>query len=460
MTMEGVNALRAEPWRRMASHRGVWAAGAVALGLTLLLPLFLLHIRVGAEISFDVVAALFLVRSALEGRWLWLRRDWVVVGLLWWAWTVACTILALQAAPFGGPGHVVQAVLVIRFLVFAAALEQWVLRDPRARRWLLASFGIAALYVAGQTLLQFATGRNLYGYPRWGDGELTGPFKGPKAAPAFIRMLFPAMLPAMGRFNSSPKAWGRLAAGGVLVVGIAVIVLIGQRMPVLLAGLGLLITGLLMPRVRGLVIVAIIAGGALIGASAVVSPPTFYRLVTKFSRQIETFPDSPYGQITARALAMAGQHPWTGLGFNGFQSNCADPRYQHGWRWPQDPADDGGGAAMCVTHPHSYYLQALTDAGIPGLLGFGLLVVLWLRRMSHGLWRDPDPLRVGLFVAVFIQAWPIGSTSPLVSLPMGGWFFLVLGFGLAAANRQGCAAYASPVGSTMLAKDKDIGLHG
>jgi len=65
-----------------------------------------------------------------------------------------------------------------------------------------------------------------------------------------------------------------------------------------------------------------------------------------------------------------------------------------------------------------------------------------------------------LFVAVFIQAWPIGSTSPLVSLPMGGWFFLVLGFGLAAANRQGCAAYASPVGSTMLAKDKDIGLHG
>jgi len=87
-----------------------------------------------------------------------------------------------------------------------------------------------------------------------------------------------------------------------------------------------------------------------------------------------------------------------------------------------------------VTHPHSFYLQALTDAGVPGLIGFSVLVVLWLRRLSVGLWRAPDPLRVGLFVAALIQLWPISTTSPLVSLPMGGWFFLVLGFGLAAVE--------------------------
>jgi len=434
--MDSIGTLRAGPQRSMASQRGTRAVDAIALGLVLLLPIFLIHLRVGVEVGLDVVAGLFLVRSALDGQWGWLRRDWVVVGLLWWAWTLGCTALASWAAPLGAWGHALQALLVVRFLVFAAALEQWVLRGQRARRWLLASFGAVALYVAGQSLWQFATGRNLFGNPRWVEGELTGPFNGPKAAPTFIRVLFPAMLPAMAGLYSSPKLLRRLAAGSVLVAGVAVVVLIGQRMPVLLAGLGLLATGLLLPRARGLVMVAIVAAGALIGASAVVSPPTFYRLVTKFSRQIETFPDSPYGQITARALAMAGQHPWTGLGFNGFQTNCADPRYQHGWRWPKNPADNGGGAEMCVTHPHSFYLQALTDAGVPGLLGFGLLVVLWLRRLSAGLWRDPDPLRVGLFVAVFIQAWPLGSTSPLVSLPMGGWFFLTLGFGLAAAGQR------------------------
>jgi len=415
--------------------QAVRGADAAACGLTLLLPVCLVHLRVGAEIGVDVVAALFLVRSALDRGWLWLRRDWVVVGLVWCAWTAACSVAALWEAQPGGWGHVVQALLVTRFLVFAAALEHWVLRDLRIRQWLLASFGVVAAYVAGQSLLQFATGVNLFGDPRWAEGELTGPFKGPKAAPTFIRVLFPVLLPAMDAANSWPGALRRVGAGAILIGGVTVVVLIGQRMPVLLAGLGLLTTGLLMPRVRGLAIVAIVAAGALIGASAVVSPPTFYRLVTKFSSQIEAFPDSPYGQITARALAMAGQHPWTGLGFNGFQEHCADPRYHRGWRWPDDPADSGGGAEMCVTHPHSFYLQALTDAGFPGLVGFSLLVLLWLRRLFSGLWRSPDPLRVGLFVAVLIQAWPIGSTSPLVSLPMGGWFFLTLGFGLAAADR-------------------------
>ncbi len=434
MTADGTGAVRARPLRGVALRQAGRAADAVARGLVLLLPVLLVHLRVGAEIGFDVVAALFLVRSALGRRWSWVRRDWVVVGLVWWAWTVACTTRAALAEPAGGWGHVAQACLAARFLLFAAALEWWVLRDGRARRWLLTSFGAVALYVAGQSLLQFATGRNLFGNPRWVEGELTGPFNGPKAAPTFIRVLFPAMLPAASALGASAKAWRRVAAGGVLVAGVAVVVLIGQRMPLLLAGLGLLATGLLMPKARGLVAVAVVAAGALIGASAVVSPPTFYRLVTKFSHQVEGFPDSPYGQITARALAMAGQHPWAGLGFNGFQANCADPRYQHGWRWPEDPADTGGGTEMCVTHPHSFYLQALTDAGFPGLLGFGLLVVLWLRRLSAGLWRAPDPLRVGLFVAVLIQAWPISTTSPLVSLPMGGWFFLALGFGLAAAE--------------------------
>lgn len=434
--MDGISTLRAKPWRSAVPRQTARAFDAAALGLTLLLPFFLLHLRVGVEIGIDVVAILFLARSAIDRRWGWLQRDWVAVGLLWWAWTLGCTVLAPSAGQPGAWGHAAQAFLVLRFLIFAAALEQWVLRGPRARRWLLASFSIAALYVAGQTLLQFATGRNLFGNPRWGDGELTGPFNAPKAAPTFIRMLFPAMLPAVAWLYASPKILRRMAAGSVLVGGIAVVVLIGQRMPVLLAGLGLLATGLLMPRARGMVAVAIVAAGALIGASAVISPPTFYRLVTKFSHQIETFPDSPYGQITARAVAMAEQHPWTGLGFNGFQDNCPDPRYQHGWRWPGDPADTGGGAAMCVTHPHSYYLQALTDAGLPGLLGFSALALLWLRRLSHGLWCDPDPLRVGLFVAVLLQAWPLASTSPLVSLPMGGWFFLTLGFGLAAAEQN------------------------
>ncbi len=426
--------------RRGSGFSGSLTLDGAALGLTVLLPLFLLHVRVAAEAAFDIVAVLFLVRSLLDRRWDWLRRPWVVAALAWWAWTVACTLLAWRADPGGGTGHLVQAGLALRFLLFAAALEHWVLREGRARAWLLGSLSLAALYVAGQSLLQFLTGRNLFGDPRWGDGELTGPFRVPRAAPTLVRLLFPATLPAMAALQLRSRTWGRLAAAGVVVGGVLTVVLIGQRMPVLLTGLGLLATGLLLPGVRRLVLVAFVAGGALVGASAVVSPPTFYRLVTKFSRQMETFPASPYGQIVDRALAMAEQNPWTGLGFNGYQVHCPDPRYRHGWQ--PGGADDGGG--VCLTHPHSYYLQALTDGGFPGLAGFVLLAALWLARLGRGLWRSADPVRAGLFVATLIQVWPIASTSPLVSLPIGGWFFLILGFGLAAAPQHGTQSPVRP----------------
>jgi len=112
---------------------------------------------------------------------------------------------------------------------------------------------------------------------------------------------------------------------------------------------------------------------------------------------------------------------------------------------------------VCVQHPHNHYLQALTDAGLPGLLLFGLLVAAWLRGLSPGLWQGArrrrssadgseagrHALRVGLLVAALIQEWPIASASSFTSMPLSGWFFLLLGLGLAEAR-----AYMSATGDS------------
>lgn len=394
----------------------VWAERA-ALTATLLLPLFLLHARALAEIMIAIINLAFLLRTR-DGAWL--NTLWMRIGLLWWGWLVFCSIPGIGA---GGWESFIQALATLRFLLFVAALAHFVLVAPQHRRWLQAAIIASAIYIAAQSLLQFAVGRNLFGDRRSIDGELTGPFDKPRAGAPLSRILFPALLPSV-------VAWPRLPAALLTLAALAVVVLIGQRMPLLLTGLGFITTGLFLPRLRPILLVAVLAGGALIGASSVVSPPTFYRLVTKFSSQMEHFAASPYGQISARAVAMAEAHPLTGRGFDGFRTGCALPRYFHGWR----PGDDGGGAAICVQHPHNHYLQALTDAGIPGLLLFSALVLVWLFDLQVGLWRQPDPLRVGLFVAALIQEWPLASASALTSMPLSGWFFLLLGYGLAEAR--------------------------
>jgi len=225
-------------------------------------------------------------------------------------------------------------------------------------------------------------------------------------------------------------------------------VLIGQRMPLTLTGFGLLVVGLLLPRLRPVVAAAALAGVGFVAAVAVLSPPTYARVVLQFFMLLRHFPTSPYGEIYARSWHIATARPWFGRGFDGFRTGCLLPEYfgpTFGGGLP-----DGGGAAFCTTHPHNFYVQALAEGGFPGLVLFVATALAWLAPLARGLWRNPVPLRVGLFASMLIQIWPIASTSDFVDTTMGGWFFLLLGWALAEA-RWGRAAVLAITGATVVA---------
>lgn len=403
----------------------------VAAGAVLLLPAFLMYGRAIADILIGATDLLFLLACLRGEGWAWLRRPWTVVGMLWWAWLVLCSLPGIGQ---GGWASLGQAAALGRFLVFAAALENWVLREPRIRLWLGHVVSAASLWIAFNGVLQFVTGRNVMGYPRWTDGELTGPFEKPRAAAPLARLIFPTVLPPAMRLLGRPGWLPRIGAAALALAAVAVMVLMGQRMPLLLTLFGLGVSGLMLRRLRPVVILAVLGAAALIAASAIVSPPSFYRLVTKFSAQMENFGASPYGLLAGRALVLAEDHPVMGRGALGFRTGCDDPATFRGFSWQGDKAADGGGPDGCNIHPHNHYLEALTDSGIPGLVLFSTLVALWLIALTRGLGPDPDPLRVGLFVAALIHEWPISSMSGFTAMDGGGWFFLLLGWGLAEAR--------------------------
>ena len=412
----------------------------VALATTMLCPIFLVHGRGLAEATIDITAVAFLLRSWLAREWGWTAQPWVRVAALWWLWLVICSLPAWGLGQ-GGRGSFVQALATSRFLVFPAALQSWTLRTASRRRamaWLLAA---SFAYIAAQLLLQAIVGVNLFGVARFHDGTLTGPYDKPRAAAPLSRLLFPTLLPAAAWLTRRRGAGGAAGAIAVLLGGLAIMVLAGQRMPLLLSGLGLVVAGLLLRRLRAPLLACIAAVPVLVAVSALVSPRSFGHLVLLFERQMRHFGGSPYGLIYARGLAIVRAEPLTGRGFDGFRTGCADPRYFHGVP-PLSPAgSDGGGAGFCVQHAHNHYLQAATDAGIPGLVLFCAMVLSWLVALGRG--READAVmqadtvmqawRAGLFVAVLIQEWPIASASAFTNMPLGGWFFLLLGLGLSAA---------------------------
>ena len=418
------------PARQDRILAGLDRASLVAV---LLSPLLLLHAHGIAEVAMAIAVACFLARSVLTHDWTWTRSPWLRIGMVWWMWTIICSLpLPALGLGEGGTSSLVQALVFGRFPLLVAALEHAILRPEAPRRWLLWLIAASAAYIAIEVLIQYATGYNTYGWPVGYDGELTGPFGTPRAGPAFTRVLLPAIIPFAAALLMRPGRGNLVSAWILLIGGAAISLLIGQRMPFLLTALGLVTVGLLLPRLRWGIAAAGVAMVGLLLASPVIAPKAHHRMVDRFTQQMSHFSTSHYGELYARALEIGLRNPLTGLGAEGFRTGCSDPRY---FRPSFDGSvTDGGGARICWNHPHNYYLEALVNGGFPGLTLFSAFVLTCMASLGRGLWRRPDPLRAALFAAALIQFWPIASSTGYTAMPIGGWSFLLLGWGLAEAR--------------------------
>jgi O-antigen ligase len=319
-----------------------------------------------------------------------------------------------------------------RFIVLVAAMEFMVLRRREARGWLYGLVAASAAWIALNSLIQFAFGKNLIGWPRGAEGELTGPFGAPRAGPPMAQIIIPAVLPAVSALLARPGIRAIAGAYALLAASVVMMVMIGQRMPLVLTIFALAIVACLVRRLRPVVLTTAVVGALLLAASPVAAPAAYYRLVEKFSNQLQNFAVSPYGLLYARAWEVGRQNPISGMGFDGFNTGCPRPEYFRPTFDGSQP--QGGGAKICWDHPHNHYLQALDDGGFVGLALFAAMGIAWLVPLARGLGRDPDPLRAGLFAVICAQVWPIQSTTAFTSMPVGGWFFLLLGWAMAEAR--------------------------
>lgn len=399
---------------------------SLAVGATMLLPVALLYSRAIGDGVLTLIGVLFLAGHRASGDWQWLRTPWTRLALLFWGWMLFCTAVS------GNWPAVGQALASLRFFLFAAALENMVLADPVARRRLWYVILAAALWISVEAWQQYLFGVNVFGYPRWADGALTGPFRGPTAGSAYLSVFFPAFLPLCFLLLRQRGMIGRILGISVPVVAAATMILIGQRMPTLLMAVGLCASGLLFRQFRLPLVLTLTISAAVLALTPVVSPPTFEKLVVHFVDQVQHFWASPYGLIFARAVTMIQANPWMGLGWDGYRNGCMRPEYLSGVSWltVSDPASVIG----CNQHPHNYWLQVATSAGLPGMVLFGSLVAVWLRRIGGGANYLSNGRRAALLISVFVSMWPIASATSLFTVPNAGWIFLMVGWGLAEAR--------------------------
>jgi O-antigen ligase len=402
-----------------------------ALLATFFVPIGLLHAFVLAEICIGAVDVLFLFETIRAGTWRGCAKPWFVVAITWWLWLLFCS-LPLPSLGLHGAGWYISfafALVVIRFLVFALALQSWLLTTPRLRKNLWVVIAVSCLWIGLESWQQYLTGHNVFGNRRWGDGALTGPFWKPRAGDLYGHILFVALVPITSWLRARKSRVASIAAYGLTVIGAVTVVLIGQRMGTAYMLLGGLATAFCLPRLRLPVLAAIISAGLVLLATPVISPPTHAKLVGETTVNMSDFSHSPYGELFARAATMGFSSPVIGYGYDAFRIYCPDPKFDSGVpRFYVPPSSAAHNA--CNLHPHNYYLQSFEEAGFPGLLLFSLMNFLFLWPFLRVLFKSRNVYATALFTGVLTYAWPIASTDAFPTLYEPGWFFLLLGLGL------------------------------
>ena len=401
------------------------------------LPVLFIVGKAAVDIALSIVAAMFLARSALVGDWAWLRTPWMVAALCLWVYLVLTAFTADNVEAALG-----RALPWFRFLVFAAALQFWILSDPVWQRRLVIATGVVLAFVALDTFYQLAFTTDVFGIDRFSPNRLTGPIgdKPGKVGTYLMRLMFPALIPlvfwaASKRRNVLPK----LAAIAAICLGVTAVQISGERMAFLLALFGLVLAGLLIPGAKRLLLAVLLVAGISVVALFAVNKTVFDRTYESTIREIEGFGESHYGRIWVSTLRIAANNPVFGIGLKNFRTECPEPAYGQ--------TDDVG--ARCDLHPHNMYLEWLSETGAIGFAGFLVVIGLWVRHFAAGArhWRS-EPMAVGPVIAVILFLWPIASAQSFFSNWNAALFWFLLGWALAATadtprpRQPGEAGYA------------------
>ena len=163
----------------------------VARVLVLAIPALLVIGKAPPDIAASLVALLLLIRSALLRDFSWARTPWIKAALAVWIYLILASLAAEHVgAALGRAGP------WVRFVVFAAALQFWVLNDGVWLKRLLMATGATVGFVAADTIFQFVFSYDIFGIPEYSIVRMTGPMPElpPKVGVYIMRLMYPVLI--------------------------------------------------------------------------------------------------------------------------------------------------------------------------------------------------------------------------------------------------------------------------
>ncbi len=349
-------------------------------------PFILLIERSPADAWVTLLAVWFLFRCAVKRDYAWLKVFWVRCVFAFWAVTL------LSAAVSADPSYALgQAVIWIRFPMFAMATVFWLSNDKRLLYAMLISTGLGMMAMCGILSAELLIEGQRSGRLSWPYGDLVpGNYLAKVGLPAFSIMVALAV-----------SVRGRMAAvlGAASLITMVISVMTGERVNFIIRACGGMLAGLVWKpkffRYLTLILIEVIAVVVLLKSKPEVSK----RFIGSFIEQLPTGPHSQYYNTMKPGFLAFDTAPILGIGTANFRNMC-----------PQLVVNNP--LLECHPHPHNFYIQILGENGIIGLV-FGT-VMMWsmiVTSFISGRRNKNNVVAATAFVVPLGLFWPIASTS-------------------------------------------------
>ena len=394
-----------------------------------ILPLLLIFSRSLADITIVLIGILFLYHSYKNIGWEWVKEKWFYFALIF---SIYC--LTVNSAMSIEPTETLAySLFFIRWPIFAMALSYWILNDIKSLKKFFVSITIVLIFLIFDTWWQFLFDYDIFGFEKYSEDRLTGPFKNNPYVGAWIAklVLLPPMFLILYKKLKLQHYKNHLTYIFFIVSSILFlsVFITGERMALLLilANIFIICIGIILDKIISLKKMVLLLIISFFGISifAYSFPDTTQRAYFSTVEKIFNWRTSDYGLVWQSAYDVWMQSPVFGVGLHKYREACENL----GIYGSSYLNAIGGGVCF---HPHNISLQLLSETGLVGFILFYTMVCFLTFSSLKTFYTKKLWLSFALVFNIIITCFlPISSNTSFFANKYGAIIWLLIGVMLA-----------------------------
>ena len=385
-----------------------------------------------------VILGLYFLYNIIKKRNFYYNKDyWIYFFLLIWIWFILISVFAYNSIL-----SFVDSIIFVRFIIFVMAIYYFFQKNDNLTIFVLYSILLASIFVTLDTLFQFYNYDNSLGFR--GDifgilpdnlyGRLNGPFTDFVPGSYLSRFYFFLVLFLLiniKKINTNFLLYCSIIISSLIL---STIYFSGERMAVATTLMGILIIAILIKKMRKIILISSIFAILFIVFNQLFHPfYTDYKIIESSGKHeglvierkyecsskdenickkifkiqptikkiYQDFDSTAYGQTYRTAFEIWKDNKITGIGIGNFEEVCLNES-----KYKKFNTIFG-----CGSHPHNYYIQALVETGLPGLIFFISLVLSFFYKFKS---FNKNKYNIIGIVILLVLFWPIMSTGSFI----------------------------------------------